>query len=264
MLEARMQKATIRPIVIDSTTGEVVSSIKPIRTVPEFIEVATTGYDILFEGETYNLSDPAKLRDFVVENLLFSRDILNEEDCFILLEGEEIQLGNRTLTPKNTMYVPIPVIPYVEGEYTESVRGATSKQDIEEMFKRNPSMFFEYLKIDLGDEYLEEYENELFGGNMETQELDVDLLSEEEREDYLTKDMVNSPHHYIGDQGLEVESVLFNFIPRYKDGYVAHRISSATEYILRAPLKNKIEDLKKAKKNIEQALEYLEQTNTEV
>lgn len=71
--------------------------------------------------------------------------------------------------------------------------------------------------------------------------------------------MVDQPHHYIGEQGLEVETVLQNFIPRYTDAYVAHRIASALEYLLRSPLKNGIEDIEKARKNLSQALEYMDE-----
>lgn len=73
---------------------------------------------------------------------------------------------------------------------------------------------------------------------------------------------VNKPNHYVGVDGLEVEDVLKNFIPRYEDAYVAHRAASATEYILRSPLKNGVEDLKKARKNLDQAIEYLENKRT--
>lgn len=74
-------------------------------------------------------------------------------------------------------------------------------------------------------------------------------------------DPVNKPNHYVGIQGLEVETVLQNFIPRYTDSYEAHRIASAIEYLLRSPLKNGTEDVKKAKKNIEQVLSYRETLN---
>lgn len=73
-------------------------------------------------------------------------------------------------------------------------------------------------------------------------------------------DMVNTPKHYLGLEGLEVEDVLMNFIPKYDDGYVAHRVSSAIEYLLRAPEKNGIEDIKKAKKNLEQALRHIQKS----
>lgn len=76
-------------------------------------------------------------------------------------------------------------------------------------------------------------------------------------------DKVNSPKHYIGEKGLEVEEVLRQFLPRYEDAYVAHRIGSAMEYLLRSPLKNGKEDLRKAIKNIELAIEYLEEGDSE-
>ena len=71
-------------------------------------------------------------------------------------------------------------------------------------------------------------------------------------------DVINKPDHYIGIDGLEVETVLQNFIPKYKDGYVAHRASSAIEYLLRSPEKNGLEDIKKAKQNLEQVIAYVE------
>lgn len=69
---------------------------------------------------------------------------------------------------------------------------------------------------------------------------------------------ITKPNHYIGLHGLEVENVTQNFLPRYADGYVSHRVGSAIEYLLRAPLKNGIEDIKKAKENLEQIIEYEE------
>lgn len=38
---------------------------------------------------------------------------------------------------------------------------------------------------------------------------------------------VNKPSHYIGVNGMEVEEVLQNFLPKYKDPYVSHRVGSA-------------------------------------
>jgi len=73
-----------------------------------------------------------------------------------------------------------------------------------------------------------------------------------------TIDVVNKPSHYIGINGLEMEEVLENFLPRFEDGYVSHRVGSATEYLLRSPLKNGIEDIKKAKRNLEQVIAYEE------
>lgn len=76
-----------------------------------------------------------------------------------------------------------------------------------------------------------------------------------------TNDAVKQPSHYIGEYGLEVEEVLRNFLPRYENAYVAHRIGSAIEYLLRAPLKNGKQDLEKARYNIKQALDELDKKN---
>lgn len=72
-----------------------------------------------------------------------------------------------------------------------------------------------------------------------------------------TTDVVNRPKHYVGIYGLEVETVLENFLPKIKDGYVAHRVGSLLEYVLRHPEKNGIEDLGKAEKNMRQVFAYL-------
>ena len=71
-------------------------------------------------------------------------------------------------------------------------------------------------------------------------------------------EVINRPGHYVGLEGLEVEEVLRNFMPKYGDGYLAHRIASAMEYLLRAPQKNGIEDLRKARKCVDMAIEYME------
>ena len=84
-------------------------------------------------------------------------------------------------------------------------------------------------------------------------------LVDKEKEYANKADMVNQPNHYIGEYGLEVEDVLRNFIPRYEDSYVAHRIASAIEYLLRSPLKNGQQDIEKARKNLDQALGYMEE-----
>lgn len=75
---------------------------------------------------------------------------------------------------------------------------------------------------------------------------------------------VFNPNHYIGLKGLEAEEVLRNFIPYYTDGYVAHRIASSVEYLLRAPRKNGLEDLKKSRYNIDQAIEHIEKEGIEI
>jgi len=75
--------------------------------------------------------------------------------------------------------------------------------------------------------------------------------------------VVNKPAHYIGNDGMEVEDVLANFIPRYTDGYEAHRAASAVEYILRSPLKKGTEDIDKAIFNLTQLLAYRERAEND-
>ncbi len=89
---------------------------------------------------------------------------------------------------------------------------------------------------------------------------EITSISFEEAMDLVENDMINQPPHYVGKQGLEVEAVLQNFIPRYEDPYVGHRVASAIEYLLRSPLKNQRQDIEKAGKNIQQALAYLDMT----
>ena len=66
-------------------------------------------------------------------------------------------------------------------------------------------------------------------------------------------DPVNRPSHYIGTNGLEckdiVRKLVFDFV-----GYDASSYAQAIQYILRAPRKNGIEDLKKARFYIEEVL----------
>lgn len=73
------------------------------------------------------------------------------------------------------------------------------------------------------------------------------------------KDMVNHPEHYQGLDGLEVDEVMQNFIPKYENSYVGAMIFNVLKYILRAPAKGKqLEDLKKAQKNLKFAIKQLE------
>lgn len=73
----------------------------------------------------------------------------------------------------------------------------------------------------------------------------------------IENNIIDKPKHYIGIEGIEVEDVLRNFIPRYENPYVAHRIASAIEYLLRSPLKNGPQDIEKARYNLTQALNYI-------
>lgn len=79
-------------------------------------------------------------------------------------------------------------------------------------------------------------------------------VSQEELERSRIKSAVNHPEHYQGIKGLEVKEVLENFV-KNKSGMEAHRWCSAVEYLLRYAEKNGVEDLKKARKNIDWLIE---------
>lgn len=75
-----------------------------------------------------------------------------------------------------------------------------------------------------------------------------------------TEDKINHPNHYQGINNLEVLEVHENFLPKY-DKYgalVGAYIFNAIKYILRAPDKNGIEDLKKARFYLDEVIKHLE------
>ena len=74
------------------------------------------------------------------------------------------------------------------------------------------------------------------------------------------EDLVNHPSHYQGMKGLEVREVMDNFVPKYYQygGLVACDIKDAIKYILRAPDKNGLEDLKKAQRMIKYVIDSME------
>lgn len=75
----------------------------------------------------------------------------------------------------------------------------------------------------------------------------------------ISRDNVNSPNHYQGLEGLEVQTIFRNFIPKFEDAYVGGAVMNVVKYSLRSPRKgNLLEDLKKARKNLDFAIEYLE------
>lgn len=68
------------------------------------------------------------------------------------------------------------------------------------------------------------------------------------------EDMVNSPSHYmLGNH--EVKDIVSLVADKYHKGSVAHNIASALEYQMRAPEKNGLEDIKKARKCLDFAIE---------
>ena len=71
------------------------------------------------------------------------------------------------------------------------------------------------------------------------------------------KDAVNHPSHYmLGNH--EVKDIVSLVADKYHKGSVAHNIASALEYQMRAPEKNGLEDIKKARKCLDFAIENWE------
>ena len=75
------------------------------------------------------------------------------------------------------------------------------------------------------------------------------------------EDLVHHPSHYQGLNGLEVREVMDNFVPKYAryGGLVACDIKDAMKYILRAPDKNGLEDLRKAQRMIKYVIDNWEE-----
>ena len=73
------------------------------------------------------------------------------------------------------------------------------------------------------------------------------------------KEAVKHPKHYQGIKGLEVFTVMENFIPKYEDSFDGYIAGNVLKYILRAPSKvQMIEDLKKAKEHLYLLIERIE------
>lgn len=74
-------------------------------------------------------------------------------------------------------------------------------------------------------------------------------ISKELAENAKIKEAVKHPKHYQGIKGLEVFTVMENFIPKYKDSFDGYLAGNILKYVLRAPSKGKmLEDLKKSKR----------------
>ena len=79
-------------------------------------------------------------------------------------------------------------------------------------------------------------------------------------EDYFISDNVNKPSHYQGSKGLESIEVIDNFIGNLI-GKSAWCWGNTIKYLLRFQKKNGIEDLKKARKNLDWLIEEQKHEN---
>lgn len=95
------------------------------------------------------------------------------------------------------------------------------------------------------------------GNSMIKRELAEQIRDEMRALDAEMPDMVNSPAHYKLD-GLDIESkdVLKSVLGT--KGYVHWACGNAMKYLFRWQKKNGLEDLKKARKNLDFAIETLE------
>ena len=84
-------------------------------------------------------------------------------------------------------------------------------------------------------------------------------ISRELAENAKIKEAVKHPKHYQGIKGLEVLTVMENFIPKYEDSFDGYMAGNILKYVLRAPSKGKmLEDLKKAKEHLDLLIERIE------
>ncbi|HHK1576226.1 TPA: DUF3310 domain-containing protein [Streptococcus pyogenes] len=73
-----------------------------------------------------------------------------------------------------------------------------------------------------------------------------------------TTDNIKKPSHYQGRHGMEAIDVVKNFgaCPEYEEGFYW---GNAVKYLLRYHAKNGVEDLKKARQNLDWLIEKLEE-----
>ncbi len=67
---------------------------------------------------------------------------------------------------------------------------------------------------------------------------------------------IKKPHHYVFEDGTEAIKIINMLVKRYKQSTVAAQIYNTIKYIIRAPFKNGVEDLKKAKESINFAIKF--------
>ena len=72
-------------------------------------------------------------------------------------------------------------------------------------------------------------------------------------------DSVNKPKHYQGRYGLESINVLRNFMT--DEQLVGFYLGNSLKYLIRHQKKNGLEDLKKARKNLDWLIEEMEEKN---
>ncbi|EKC6437866.1 DUF3310 domain-containing protein [Staphylococcus pseudintermedius] len=67
---------------------------------------------------------------------------------------------------------------------------------------------------------------------------------------------IKKPHHCMFENGTEAIKVINMIVKRYKQSIVSAQIYNAIKYIIRAPFKSGVKDLKKAKESINFAIKF--------
>ena len=75
----------------------------------------------------------------------------------------------------------------------------------------------------------------------------------------IEQDVINKPSHYQGRYGMESIEILRNFIT--DEQLVGFYLGNSLKYLIRHQKKNGLEDLKKARKNLDWLIEKTEEKN---
>lgn len=75
-------------------------------------------------------------------------------------------------------------------------------------------------------------------------------------------DIINKPNHYQGNYGMEAIDVVKNFMT--EEQLLGFYLGNTLKYLLRHQKKNGLEDLKKARKNLDWLIERYDDLNWEV
>ena len=97
-------------------------------------------------------------------------------------------------------------------------------------------------------------------GRINMEEVNVDNLNLMKWDNPVEEDKVNNPSHYKGAFGLEAIDVVRNFAGDLT-AVQGFYWGNAIKYLLRFQGKNGLEDLKKARKNLDWLIEEMEKEN---
>ncbi len=75
----------------------------------------------------------------------------------------------------------------------------------------------------------------------------------------IEQDVINKPSHYQGRYGMESIEILRNFMT--DEQLVGFYLGNSLKYLIRHQKKNGLEDLKKARKNLDWLIEEMEEKN---